>query len=160
MIPELVDIGLTDAQAVEAMQRAFRCMTRDETEAQIGAEAAARQNADDALTAAIAQLNTALLNYAKRQELAAEITARTAGFDAHEAAFRAVFAAGAKNLLNVQDAENYRAGQGRQSAFKGKELHHDTAHILGSQGGKAENNGYNRRKHPRMGGWQSCKRCQ
>ncbi len=104
MTPELVDIGLTDAQAVEAMQRAYRCMTKDETESKIGQEAAARQDADDALIAAVAQLNTTLLNYAKRQELNAEIAERTAGFAAHEAAFTAVTAAGAKNLLENTNA--------------------------------------------------------
>lgn len=90
MIPDLIDTGLTDAEAVEALQRAHRCMTRAETEEQIGHEAAARQDADDVLTAAVAQINAALLDCAAREEL--------------NDAVGALAALGAKNLLKVTSA--------------------------------------------------------
>ena len=87
MIPDLIDTGLTDAEAVEALQRAHRCMTRAETEEQIGHEAAARQDADDVLTAAVAQINAALLDCASQEDL--------------DDAVGAVAAQGAKNLLKI-----------------------------------------------------------
>lgn len=87
MIPDLIDTGLTDAEAVEALQRAHRCMTRAETEEQIGHEAAARQDADDVLTAAVSQINAALLDCAAREDL-------------HDAV-GAVAALGAKNLFPI-----------------------------------------------------------